>query len=337
MGNSPTKPEEEEEEPPSIPSSQTQGDYEWPISVYDEASDLAEASFLIYMFARLIYVVRAHEQEFNENGGDAEEHDSVESISAALKELESSIDNGSVIMRKFTPRQIETIVKNHFDYLKSSENFDMNPQSLLDSLAKLIERVPADQPNALTLHDYDDIYQTDELVYAIGKDDIKKRITLILRGTESHSGSAWSNWATNLSVWKTEVPVPPITKEALEGGPNSDMESLWIHSGFYNYVYATTKNEKDEADTTKFDEIVQQLKILCEENPGICHWTLPWCCLEYHFFPFLGKLHGTRNPIHLPNANFLYKLCVSTRWRWELVDMRQRSRRGWKAARLSLC
>ena len=86
-------------------------------------------------------------------------------------------------------------------------------------------------------------------MYGVAKDAVNKRITLAFRGTEN-AFAAKSNWSTNLNALKEKVIVPDVLKEVIP-------DELYLHKGFYNYVFAKTKDETDDAEFTKRDEIWQ--------------------------------------------------------------------------------
>eukprot|EP00527_Entomoneis_sp_CCMP2396_P001548 CAMPEP_0198141512 /NCGR_PEP_ID=MMETSP1443-20131203/4502_1 /TAXON_ID=186043 /ORGANISM="Entomoneis sp., Strain CCMP2396" /LENGTH=424 /DNA_ID=CAMNT_0043804287 /DNA_START=52 /DNA_END=1326 /DNA_ORIENTATION=+ len=236
---------------PPPPKVQVEHDgYVWPKNMYEEMKDMAEVSFLIYYFAYLVNVARKDE----EGNGNA--------VTGALDDLDEHVDMGTIVKRKFTPKQIETIVKDNLALLTDNKDFPIKPEILLESLSKLLLRVPDDKPDALTLTDFDDTYQKSELVYAIGKDDINKRITLVLRGTEN-SLAARGNWGTNASIWKTKVALPEVTKSFVKG----EFDRVWIHSGFYKYAFNKTATTSDAESITKYEEILAELKPLIKEHP----------------------------------------------------------------------
>ena len=114
----------------------------------------------------------------------------------------------------------------------------------------------------MTLEKFDDTHQRHELVYAITKDEVNRRITLVFRGTESKLAFR-TNWSTNIHVSKVEGIIPPTLKQL-----NPHLKSIKFHSGFYNYVFAKTHDQSDDSHVHKYDEILNDLKDLFKKHPG---------------------------------------------------------------------
>jgi hypothetical protein len=113
----------------------------------------------------------------------------------------------------------------------------------------------------LTLEEYDDRHQKHDLVYGVTKDDVNKRITLVFRGTENELAFR-SNWLSNVAFLKKEYELPTVLEE------NNVVESLRLHSGFGKYVFDYTHDEDDPATWRKYDEIVEDIKILMKAHPS---------------------------------------------------------------------
>jgi predicted lipase len=108
------------------------------------------------------------------------------------------------------------------------------------------------------LEEFDDRHQTQDLVYGVTKDDIQKRITLVFRGTENKLARK-ANWLHNLSIAKKDYEVPDAVKHIVD--------RLRLHSGFGNYMFDTTHDDDDDEDFRKYDEIVEDVKLLLKEHP----------------------------------------------------------------------
>jgi len=118
-----------------------------------------------------------------------------------------------------------------------------------------------DRPEGeLSLEDFDDDYQTKELVYGVGKDDFNKRITVVFRGT-TNSLAFRSNWGTNLDVAKKSEPIPEVLKGKISG------TKIRFHEGFHEYMNNKTKNPNDDSETTKKDQIFSSVKALLKKHP----------------------------------------------------------------------
>jgi hypothetical protein len=46
-----------------------------------------------------------------------------------------------------------------------------------------------------------------------------------------------------------------------------DFDSLWLHNGYYNYVFEETLDDSDGPNKTKYDEILEDIKPLLKANP----------------------------------------------------------------------
>jgi hypothetical protein len=127
-----------------------------------------------------------------------------------------------------------------------------------------VERAQASKlKRPLTVEEYDDRHQTNELVYGITKDDIHKRITLVFRGTDNALAFT-TNWITNLYTSKCQGIVPDAVQAALPGGASS---RIWFHSGYYNYVFSLTLDEKDDVGWRKYDEILKDVQRVLRDHP----------------------------------------------------------------------
>ena len=112
----------------------------------------------------------------------------------------------------------------------------------------------------LTVEEFDDKHQHHEMVYGVTKDDFQKRITLVFRGTENELAFK-SNWSANFYIFKEEAIVPKAVKAAVPGG-------IWLHNGFYNYVFNKTKDATDNTEFRKYDEILEDVKSMMADHPG---------------------------------------------------------------------
>jgi predicted lipase len=112
----------------------------------------------------------------------------------------------------------------------------------------------------LTVVEFDDKHQQNEMVYGVTKDDVHKRITLVFRGTENQLAFS-SNWSTNAYIFKEKAIVPEAVKAAAPGG-------IWLHNGFYNYVFNKTKDTTDQTEFRKYDEVLEDVKSLMADHPG---------------------------------------------------------------------
>lgn len=215
-------------------------DYRWPANLFEESQDMADAAFLVYTFAYLLSVAR----------------------DVGLEGVELS-EKGEVMQKEFTPFEVRTIIENNEEVLEKYFPGEFKEGGLVrESLSRLQERVEqSDMERPLTLEHFDDKHQQHEMVYGVAKDDINRRITLVFRGTENELAFK-TNWLTNLSVAKKFVPLPSSSK-----GKIFKNDGIWIHSGFYGYMFEETFDDSDDPNLHKYDEVLRHVKTLLKENP----------------------------------------------------------------------
>ena len=280
--------------------------YVWPKNLYMETRDMASISFLIYTFGYAVDVARKVGLKGLQQTNDGQiVHDSIDD-EITSKEEKNEKEQQAVfdLPRSFTPNEILQILTDNYDVLSTQypKIFSKNPESesggeesnteeiiesnydkIITNLQAMQERIEEAQADGgggesiessrpLQVVEYDDRHQQHELVYAITKDDINKRITLVFRGTDNTLAFG-SNWTTNLSMNKTQAIIPKLLESVI---PPVDTTSyngfyttggMWIHSGFYNYIFNLTKDDDDPITWRKYDEIVKDLKSVFDSNP----------------------------------------------------------------------
>lgn len=224
-------------------------------SLLEECREMCNASFLIYTFGYMLSVAR--------------KHGSLSGLQVDEKgRLLSTEESSSTV---FSPQQVTAILKNNFGLLKNhfADHFE-DPTLVMESLDQMTEMANQEEeeesslssPPPLTLQHFDDRHQEHEMVYAVAKNDLKKRITVVFRGTDNDL-AFYTNWATNINAWKTAVAMPASLK-----GKVGDKEQVWIHSGFYNYLFNKTFDDSDDPNLVKFEEVMAHVEALLQENPG---------------------------------------------------------------------
>jgi len=217
-------------------------DYKWPDNLYTEAQDMASLSFLIYVLGYATDVSRDEDMSTKEG---------------------EKLDPAEVLNRRnYDAKEILDMVEENIDVLQKKYPDSFTEGIELENLRALVERSDQSElERPLTLQYFDDVFQKQELVFAITKDDTNKRIVVIFRGTEN-ALAAKTNWLTNVSLLKKAVETPELVKEALPKG------KIHFHTGFYNYIFSTTADDSDEATERKYDVIIKEVKTLLKENPG---------------------------------------------------------------------
>jgi predicted lipase len=257
MGNCSSTPEpdpepeqpEPEPEPEPLLVEEEPGDYIWPENLYVETRDMAAAAFLAYSFG---YVLHAARESGGLVGFDVDNETGIAKRSVST----------STLSRSFSPSEVASIIKENKDSLaKAFPKEFTKPEALQKSLQLLQERAESSgMKRPLTLIKYDDKHQKHEMVYAVAKDDINQRITLVFRGTENEMALR-TNWSTNLYIAKTKVPVPEYLKKKV------DFDNLWIHSGFYKCIFEKTFDDSDDPSRLKYHEVLDDIKPLLKADP----------------------------------------------------------------------
>ena len=215
-----TSPDPTTEDPnsQSIPTANN-GEYVWPENLYVETRDMAAASFLVYTFGYILDTARKVGLEGMQV--DAEGHATKSTSTTRLE-------------RSFTPSEVKELIEKNKSILAEKYPKEFSDISLItQSLDVLQERVVKnsrlDRP--LSLVEFDDKHQDKEMVYAVSKDDINKRITLCFRGTDNQLAYD-TNWSSNLNIWKVSSPVPEVVKDKVSS------DQIWFHGGFYSKLNA---------------------------------------------------------------------------------------------------
>jgi len=267
--------------------------YGWPRSLYEEISQLADISFIIYVFAYLNAAAKkAHELGVVFKGMQVDENSHL----AKKPNMKSSS-----LERTFTPDEIQKLITDNLEFLQehfagfgfeeptlsntikslermnqpSAEDDEVAPsppvQSGVESTRSLASsssvttvrtKASARPWRAYTIEEFEDKFQTDELVYSLVKDSFHKRITLVFRGSENKLGAAFSNWTTNLSAQVKDAELPPI----IHG--NIDDQNMGLHGGYYNYIFRKTEDTTDDVNLTKYDQIKEDVMGLLNKFPG---------------------------------------------------------------------
>jgi len=223
-------------------------DFEWPSTLYREMRDISTVAFFIYQFGYLI---------------DAARDESEPLVGVTTNEANKINNKVGDYGRSFTPAEVKSLIQDNRKRLKSygKEFNNKNVEILniiLDKLQARADEFP-DMERPLVVEAYDDRHQKKECVYGIVRDSTNKRLTLCFRGTNKLS--LVKNWLSNVSILKEKVEIPDM----LKGKVSED--NLNFHSGFYNYLFKETEDESDEKGTTKYDQILEDLKELTVKYP----------------------------------------------------------------------
>ena len=132
------------------------------------------------------------------------------------------------LVRSFTPNEIKTLIQDNIELLTQyykafkKESKIKKLYATLDQFERSANSIGDDR--AITVEEFDDQFQTSEMVYGVTKDSVNKRITLVFRGTENDLAFK-TNWGTNAKIIKKKAELP----EALQ-----QFDGISVHSGFYS-------------------------------------------------------------------------------------------------------
>lgn len=203
----------------------------------------------------------------------------------------------SALKRNFTPGELKKIIQDNLDFLKELFPQYSDESSLSATYESLdeLEKAPADATDnlsnsgktydlansgssvdtstsgspksvkkwrAYTIEEFEDRFQSSELVYSVVKDAYHERITLVFRGTENTLGAGGTNWMSNLNINVEEAKIPEVMKGNIEG------ETIGIHEGYHDYLFANTTETEDAETFTKYDQIKEDVLGLVKKYPG---------------------------------------------------------------------
>jgi hypothetical protein len=214
-------------------------------------------SALVYDYAALRQLVNKHDETMTRDMDESKKDEDIvqfdtpslvvtKHCDSSKRHLQSTVLKHSVTF----PAILEFVQKNRnligeeCAALKPVEDRKKKPEDfpklkIEKRLEKMISRFD------IAVWEFDDEYESSELVFAIVVNKTEKRIVCVFRG--SMTGS---DWLTNLTATQSN---PDITKEfAPKAG---------LHSGFANYLFNETTN-----DECKFKQVVKAIREIREKK-----------------------------------------------------------------------
>jgi hypothetical protein len=164
-------------------------------NLYREARDMCLVSFLIYVWGKVVHVLKDEIPSRKRKGG-------------------------------WSPKDVKMFIEKHQAKLQKEYPGGEFQQGSITyrALDVLLQRSPNRE---LALVAWESDYQT-ELVFGVCTDALNQRITVVFRGTDS-SMAFKSNWGANLDIIKTSETLPEILRGKLPSGK----KKVWLHSGFH--------------------------------------------------------------------------------------------------------
>lgn len=220
--------------------------YKWPDNLYLEARDMAAASFLVYTFGWTLDVARKDGLKGMEV--DDQGHMTKQTTTSRLK-------------RSFTPEEVKQLIADNRDALIARYPARFTNSTLMEQSLQIMHdrAVESGLDRPLTLVEFDDHHQDKEMVYAVAKDDVNKRITLAFRGTDTEL-AMMNNWLTNFSFSKVEADLPDAVKD----------KPIWFHGGFYSklssFVLIQTIQDCSLGRTTVTQVFSHQALLQCTDT-----------------------------------------------------------------------
>lgn len=208
------------------------GDHEWPTTLYDELHDQGVLAQMCYVMGFILDAAREAKEKKLEFQGLVLD----ETQGNPKNQFRRSNVNDAELVRSFTPKELKDCIQVNESIFKSLEtgNFtDKKLQGYYSFLDKLEERAQhSSLERPLVLEEFDDVFQTKELVYGVTRDSINKRITVVFRGTlsgysEYTNEVSRSNWFANVNIRRKTGKMPKVLEEDMKG------MDLKFHNGFY--------------------------------------------------------------------------------------------------------
>jgi hypothetical protein len=170
-------------------------------NLFREARDMCLVSFLIYVWAKVVYVMKDEIPSRKRKGG-------------------------------WSPKDVKMFIEKHQSKLqKEYPGGEFQEGSITyQALDVLLQRSPNRE---LALVTWESDYKT-ELVFGVCTDSINQRITVVFRGTDSTLAFK-SNWGANLDITKNSETLPEILRGKLPSGK----KNVWLHSGFHSMSSCT--------------------------------------------------------------------------------------------------
>jgi predicted lipase len=198
--------------------------YEWP-NLFEEADEMLLVSLLIYPFTKLRQLAR--------NGSLSAEN--ILDLPITAREAIQAVEQNANILTKVIGDEDVNMCRAALQSLH--ERYEMTEEGVEISFQRA------------ELVAYGDEKSEEELVYAIGVDLRRKRVTVAFRGSVTQK-----DFMTDATIAMTDMPNPLASNPDQEG-------TIKIHGGFYDYLLKQ-KNEK-----SKFTEITEYLLPILEQHP----------------------------------------------------------------------
>jgi Lipase (class 3) len=202
-------------------------------SVYEEAFEMLSASLLIYTFADLRKLAR-----------------------------DGKIECKDLMQQPISVKQVMEAIRTHRKVLEERANMDHGElEAQLKALkhilktqqSSVVRRILRGKKKESVLAHFHDETSTQGMVYGIAVDHIRRRITVIFRGSVTSQ-----DFVTDAKVAQKKVdnPVRPFAPEI--------SKTVNIHTGFYQYLF----RKDNDNGKAHFEHIIEHVKALMKHNNG---------------------------------------------------------------------
>jgi len=212
--------------------------YEWP-TIFEAADDMLDVSLLMYPIAQLRKRAKETPEVFKDAAAVLKEPITAKEIGAMLME------NRGILVEELQESKTQVL------------------EQVLDAIVERQKKAMDDgntkrQVTATLVNFADDNTQS-ELVYAVGVDNARRRVTVAFRGSVTNK-----DFAQDAQIWMEKIDNPLA---GIKGQP----KTIRIHHGFYEYMYYNTTSGETRADgvtpKSKYERILDQAKVLLKKYP----------------------------------------------------------------------
>ncbi|KAG7354552.1 lipase class 3 [Nitzschia inconspicua] len=253
-------------------------DFSWP-SVYDESREMMMAAHMSYP---LSFLIREAKQ------GNLKQSDQV------LQVLQSVRDGD--LSTALSPQDIMDIIKENKDYLLEHRTSDMVDEfgsvKILEHWDSIARQYGS---GSLSLLEFDDHYDKRRLCYAILINKMRRRITVVFRGTYA---DGTNDWKRNLQIEQTEIPVPFNLQNILKDQDGNPM-TMRVHKGLYEYLFRNN-DRGPRFETERYQDILKHLQTCLEGNPGFKIYVTGHSAGGALAKLFAFYLSTSRKALHIP-------------------------------------
>lgn len=252
-------------------------DYKWP-NVYDEAHELMMASYISYPLSFLIREAKRGHLKDSE---------------AVLQTLQTIRDGD--LDTTLHPSDVKEIVLDNIDYVSRHPQNNLRDKFGWYAVLETWEKLERDHPDSLELLEFDDHGDDHRLVYGIVVNKIRRRITVIFRGTYAEETD---DWKRNLEFDQVAISVPFNLR------PMLGKSTMRVHQGMYNYLFENA-DRGPRFEHERYEEILQHLEHCIQRFPGFKvyvsgHSAGGALAKLFGFYLATSRLHGWNIAIPKP-------------------------------------